>query len=337
MQLRPMEPEEAVEQYLASRKHDTTQSTQQNHRYRLTRFLEWCEEVGFEDMNDLTGRKAEQYKNYRITEGGINQMTLQNQLRTFRMFVRWCEANEAVEPDVSEKILIPTVSKSEQARDEHVDTETAEEIIEYLSRFEWASLTHIVFHTLWHTGARRGALRALDVSDWHSEERYLAVRHRPESDTPLKLKEEGERNVTITNDLLTEALDDYIQHNRHEVEDDYGRDPLLTTTHGRPTVGSIQRRVYKVTRPCFYAGECPHNRDIDDCEGTEYDGYSKCPSSLSPHPVRRGAITEHLNENVPKEVASERMSVSVDVLDQHYDARSKEEKRQNREQFLNGL
>lgn len=58
---------------------------------------------------------------------------------------------------------------------------------------------------------------------------------------------------------------------------------------------------------------------------------------MSSHPIRRSAITHHLSEDVPKEIVSERMSVSTDVLDLHYDAHTKEEKRQNRERYLDDI
>jgi site-specific recombinase XerD len=335
--LEPLRPQKAVEQYLASRSHDATKSTIQNHRYRLKQFLKWAEEQGFDNMNDLTGRKAEQFKNWRVAECDVNSVTLEQHLRTFRVFVRWCESVDAVEEGVADKILVPRVSQGEKVREEYIDKETAEEIIDYLCRFEWATVSHLIFHILWHTGMRRGALHSLDLSDWHSSDGYLTLRHRPETDTPLKLKEDGERNITVADDRLAQAIDDYVTQNRHDVIDEHGREPLLTSRQGRFQGSTIQRHVYKTTRPCIYAGECPHNRDQSECEATNTDKYSKCPSNVSPHPVRRGAITAHLNSNVPKEIASERMSVSVDTLEEHYDARSNEEKRQNRRRYLDNI
>ncbi|WP_079980794.1 MULTISPECIES: site-specific integrase [unclassified Haloarcula] len=337
MSLEPLAPDTAVEQYLKSREQDATDSTVRNHRYRLRQFLQWAEETGLDNMNELTGRLAERFKNWRISERDINSVTLEQHLRTFRVFVRWCESVDAVEQGTADKIIVPRVSQGEKVREEHVDNEQADAIIDYLHRFEYASRSQVLFHTLWHTGCRRGALHALDLDDWHPQDRYLAFRHRPETDTPLKLKDDGERHVTVSDDRLAQSLDDYIAENRHDVTDEHGRKPLFTTRNGRISGNSIQQHVYKVTRPCFYAGECPHNREIDDCEGTQASGYSSCPSSLSPHPVRRGAITAHLNNDIPKEIASERMSVSVDTLEEHYDARTAEEKRQNRAQYLDNL
>lgn len=336
-ELEPLEPVEAIEQYLSSREQDATKSTIQNHRYRLKQFRIWAEENGLENLNNLTGRRIEEFKNWRISEGGINAVTLEQHLRTIRVFTRYCESIDAVEKGTSDKIIVPRLSKGEKVREEFVDEESAEEIISYLRKYEYATRSHIIFHLLWHTGMRRGALNSLDLEDWNSKEGYLSVHHRPETGTPLKLGEEGERNITIANGSLAEALDDYIENNRHSTEDDSGRDPLLTSRNGRLHGTSIQHHVYKVTRPCFYSGECPHNEEIDSCEHNYAQGYSSCPSSLSPHPIRRGAITAHLDNDVPKEIASERMSVSVDTLEKHYDARDKEQKRLNRKKHLSNL
>jgi hypothetical protein len=63
----------------------------------------------------------------------------------------------------------------------------------------------------------------------------------------------------------------------------------------------------------------------------------KCPSSLSLHPIRRGAITYQINRGWPKEKLSERTDVSVEVLEKHYDARTQEEQREGRKQHLDLL
>lgn len=333
--LEPLAPEKAVEQYVESRKLDATQSTIRNIRYRLKRFLEWADENGFDEMNEMSGRKAEQFKNWRVDEGGVNAVTLEQHIRTFRLFIRWCEANEAVKPGVSEKILIPRVDEKEKARDLHIEPDRADQIINYLSRYEYASTRHIVFHTLWHTGIRRSSLRALDVEDWYADTTTLTIKHR--EGTPLKLGDEGERHINIVDSDLAQALDDYVEQHRPDVEDGYGRKPLIATKHGRAHINTIQKHVYCATRPCYYSNECPHQRSINECEATSRDNYSKCPSSISPHPVRRGAITAHLNRDVPMEIASERMDVSIDTLELHYDARNKEEKRKNRRQYLDNI
>lgn len=65
-----------------------------------------------------------------------------------------------------------------------------------------------------------------------------------------------------------------------------------------------------------------------------HDQASQCPSSRSPHGIRRGSITKHLRDGTPEEIVSDRMNVSGDVLDQHYDRRTEREKIQLRRQFI---
>ena len=295
-------PEDALEQYLQSR-HDATASTVQNHRYRLNYFIQWFdEEATTDDLSDLTGMHCEQFKNWRMENFDLNLVTLQYHIQTLRVFIRWCENVGAVDEGVAEKIIVPEVSESEKARDVHISHERAKQIIDYLCRYKWASTAHIVFHTLYHTGMRRSSFHSLDVGDWHSDEQYLAVRHRPEQGTALKLKSEGDRNVSVTDSRLVEALEDWVNRQRPDVADENGREPLLASKHGRLHYKTISKICYKVTRPCYFAGDCPYDRDIDECEGTSYGGYSKCPDSISSHPIRRSAITHHLDSDVPKAI-----------------------------------
>jgi integrase len=251
--------------------------------------------------------------------------------------LRWCEDVELVEEDLADKVIIPTIPADDQARDVAVAHERAQEIINYFCRYEWATREHLIIHTLYHTGMRRSGLRALDVDDWHPDDRYLAVRNRDDEGSRLKLGDNGERNVTIHDERLVDAINDWIDVRRPDVVDEYGREPLIASSQGRMYGQSITGVCYRVTRPCVVTGECPHDRDLGDCEATGYSEASKCPSSVSAHPIRRSAITHHLSQDVPKDICSGRMSVSPSVLDQHYDARTAEEKRRNRQEYLDQL
>jgi hypothetical protein len=83
---------------------------------------------------------------------------------------------------------------------------------------------------------------------------------------------------------------------------------------------------------------CPHDREIEDCEAAQMKKNApSCPSSVSLHPIRRGSITYHIDRGWPKEKLSERVDVSVEVLNKHYDARKKEQERQGRKEFLDLL
>jgi len=337
-----MNPKEAIEEYIEVRKYENpAKSTINNYSYRLSRFVEFCERAGIEDMEFVTGRTVEKFKKDRVERDDVNPVTLEQQLRTLHHFLEWCEANEFIEDGVADRMMIPGATPEEQVRHDAIDADRAREIVDYLQKFEYASRQHIVFHLLWHTGMRIGAVRAIDVDDFNRVENpdgtvshNLTLRHRPASETPLKLDGGGERNVTIADETLVEALGDWIEHNRPGVEDDYGREPLIATHEGRASKGTIRHDIYTVVQPCRYRKECPHGKEISDCEWRHHGKRSKCPSSTYPHAIRSGAVTEHLNEDIPKEIVSGRANMSVEILEKHYDERTQEERRKRREDYL---
>jgi len=335
--LEPISPAEAKEMYLDARKHEVSQSTLDGYHYRLKHFIRWCEQVeGLDNMNDLTGRKLQQFKTWRRDDGDLKPITLEGNLDALRVFIRWCESIDAVQTGLHEKIVMPVLKKEDEQAQSILDGDEATAILEHLRRFKYATRPHVVLETLWDTGMRLGALRTVDIGDYDSDEEHLRLRHRPDTDTPLKNGKEGERLVALR-PKTCRVIDDWLAHNRHNVTDDHGREPLLTTKNGRIQASSVRDEVYYVTRPCFYGGECPVGRDPDDCEATDYGHYSKCPSNVSPHDVRRGSITHHLSEDVPEKVVSDRMNVGMDVLDKHYDKRSEEVKMEQRRGYLDGV
>ena len=141
------------------------------------------QESGFEDMSEMTGKRIYEYKIHRRDVGDVNSVTLSNQLSTFRVFLRFCEKLDFVEKGTAESVMMPDIDPGENARDIAIDSETAEEILDYLTKFEYATLRHALFYVLWHTGMRTGSVHSLDLDDYYPEEQYLEVRHRPEQGT----------------------------------------------------------------------------------------------------------------------------------------------------------
>lgn len=140
--------------------------------------------------------------------------------------------------------------------------------------------------------------------------------------------------MTALNAEICRVIEDWIEHHLHEVQDDHGRKPLLTSRDSRMSQTSIRNAIYMITRPCYYTNECPKGRDLDEREATRYPYYSKCPVNVSPHDIRRGSITHFLTEDVPEKVVSDRMNVGQDVLDKHYDKRDEEVKVEQRRGYL---
>jgi integrase len=218
-----------------------------------------------------------------------------------------------------------------------LDSEVADGILDYLSTYEYASERHVTFLLIWHALLRRGAIHALDVGDYDSQEMSLDVRHRPETETPIKNKRNGERFIALSAETSS-VLDAWIANRRPDTTDEYERNPLVSTAKGRAHLTTIQGYVYSMTRPCGFTSECPHDREITECEeAIDRSQAFGCPSSVSPHAVRRGAITHWLNSDVPEPVVSARANVSTAVLDKHYDRRTEREKMEQRRRYLDQI
>ncbi|PHQ39908.1 integrase [Halorubrum persicum] len=328
---RQIEPQRAVERYLNERRADISESTYYNHSSLLSQFIEWCDNEGLDYVNELDGFHISDFKIHRRDEDGINKVTLYNQMTVLRVFLRWCESRSLVE-GLAENILMPV--PEDDSRDTMIDSETAAQILQYLQKYEHGTLKHTVFSLLWDTGFRVGTLRAIDLEDYHSGEQFIEVEHRAETGTPLKNKYGAEREVNL-HEWVCDVIDDYVEMYRHDVTDDHGRKPLITTEQGRPVRSNIRGHINSMTRPCVHADNCPHGRDPDSCEAAQRrDAAARCPGSVPPHAIRRSAITAWLNDGHTKELLSDRMNVSVKTLEKHYDARTESEKRElRREEF----
>jgi site-specific recombinase XerD len=335
---RQITPAVAAAEFVQS-KTETTASTRDNLTARLQWFVEWCQNEAIETLDEIDGYTLQQYTTYLKHADALAPVTVENHVVTFRQLLRWCEKAELVNAGLSEKVIIPAVDPDDRARDSMITHERAQAIADYLAEFHWASDLHVVFCVFYHTGMRRSAAHGLDVEDWMSNDQYFKLRHRSDEGTRLKLGDEGARNVSIIDNRIASAIDGYIEHQRHDVEDDYGRNPLLTSRHGRLHYTTLTEKVYKITRPCFYSDMCPvEGREIDTCDAANYASeQSKCPVNVSPHDLRRSSITHSLSEGISKSIVSARASVSPEVLDAHYDARSVEQRRQNRREQLDAL
>lgn len=325
--LEPIEPRRAQQLYLDHKSTQCSDVTVQSHEYRLNYLITWCAENGIDNMNDLSGRDLHEYRLWRKEEGGLNKISMQTQMSTLRVFLKWCGSIEAVDPDLYNKVLVPEVSGEEEQRNVMLESDRAEEIIQHLTKYQYASREHVLFALLWETGMRIGATRSLDLRDVHIKEQCLELKHRPETGTTLKNGQGGERLVAISAELA-ELLQDYIEDTRSETFDDHGRHPLLAGTHGRFSRSTIRRIVYKLTAPCYLNKECP------DCNE---DSEAKCPEAVNPHAIRRGSITHFLTNDVPVEIVGDRMDVSRKVLDKHYDQRSAEVKLEQRRGYLDNI
>jgi integrase len=342
--LEPLAPREAIQMYLDSRRDDTTENTRDGQLYRLRAFATWCDEEGIDSLSELDGRDLYAYRIWR-REGNYSDSdelaptTLRGDLATLRAFLRFCGEIEAVPSEFFDRVPLPSVT-GHDVSDTTIEPDRVEEILDYLGEYDYASRTHVIVLLLWHTGCRMGALRALDVGDLdlngdrpNADGPGIHFVHRPDAGTPLKNKAKSQRWNSIGG-YVARVLDSYVEDRRTPVLDEYGREPLISTEHGRIARSTLRGTLYRVTRPCWRGKECPHDEDPDTCEYRRQARMSSCPSSRSPHDLRSGRLTYYRIQETDRTVVSDRMDASEDILDKHYDRRSERQKAEQRRSHL---
>lgn len=140
--------------------------------------------------------------------------------------------------------------------------------------------------------------------------------------------------MNVVSRRVASVIEDWIDGPRPAVTDDHGRRPLFATEHGRAHKGTLRTDCYAVTRPCWYGEPCPHDRDPPTCDAANLDGASGCPSSRSPHDLRSGRVTAYRLDDAPRDVVSDRLDASEDVLDRHYDRRNARQRALQRKKWL---
>lgn len=194
MSLEPIEPDTAVELYHDDRESELSEASQYGHRSRLRHFLGWCAEGGITNLNELNGRDLHRFRLWRRADGDLAPISEKSQMDTIRVFIRWAATIDAVPAGPHSKVVSPGMADDDEAKDVMLDSDVADRILDYLSSYEYASARHVCLLPMWRALLRRGAVRTLDVSDYDQQEMSLEVEHRPETDTPIKNKQRGERS-----------------------------------------------------------------------------------------------------------------------------------------------
>lgn len=309
---------EAVDRYLAKRQTDSTARTLRSYRSRLELFAQWAEKNGIERVGDLTPWHIDTY-DLTQRESGAAPTTIKSRLSTVKMLLEYCASIGAVDDDLAESIDVPNLDRAEEQSEERLAPEDAVAALSFFrdSRAYYGRPMHAFLELAWHTGARVGSIRGMDLPDYHPDEQYVEVVHRPSTGTPLKNKGQGERRIGLS-DAVCDVLDTYIDRERWDQRDEHGREPLFCARQGRPSFTTLRAWSYRATQPCLWT-ECPHGRHPDTCEWTERTHVSKCPSSRSPHRIRTGSITWQLNRGLDIELVGERVNASPSVIRKHYD------------------
>lgn len=333
-----LSPREALERWVNKLRVSKAESTVSSYHYRLKHFVEYCEDEAILSIGEVTGWDLETYETKR-REQGLAPLTLNQELGTLKNFLEYCARIELVDENLPEKVDPPDVPRDAQVDETQLHSKDARRLLDHYAEHPESrySRAHALLATAWYTGARSGAIRGLDLSDYSPEDAYLEFYHRPHEGTTLKNGRDGERMVGIPQTLV-EILNEYIDRNRMEDKhDDYGRNPLFTSEMGRASRNGVRAWMYLATVPCIHT-ECPHGNSPDTCDFLTYSTVSKCPSSRSPHQVRTGSVTWQLNRGIPIEVVADRVNTSVRVLKRHYDQPTKrEELEERRRQHLDRL
>lgn len=330
-------PSDAVERFLDARRIEATDATVRSYRHRLDAFVRWTEANGIDRMADLSGWYIDRFRES-LSSRDLAPTTVKGHMVAVNQLIEYCARIDVVDGELTEKVHIPAVSTDDETSDKKLAADDATALLEFYrhSRADYGVAKHTLLEVVWNTGGRIGGIRALDLGDYDAEEQYLDFEHRPDTDTPLKNKRDGERTVSLP-ETVCEVLDVYIARERDEKRDDHGRNPLFGCRQGRPSLTTLRNWMYLATQPCIY-GHCPHDERRETCNYRRRNEASKCPSSRSPHQVRTGSITWQLNNGVPLDVVAERVNASPAVIERFYDKAGKREKmEQRRRQYTEDL
>ena len=217
---------------------------------------------GYKIFGDITGWDIDTYAMYRRDQG-LETITLNKELGTVKNFLEYCSRIELVDGDVPEKVDIPKVPHQKNVSEKLLSVKRANMLFRFYDQSEKQySTEHALLVIEWFNGSRLGGIRGLDIGSYtpsnksEYEEGYLEYRHRPEIGLPLKNDYDGERIVGLP-EYADNVVGSYVDENRKESYDENGFRPLITTSTGRASVGTIRAWTYLATEPCLHT-DCPH-------------------------------------------------------------------------------
>lgn len=317
---------DAVDSFIRRNQMNWNGETARTYRKSLDTFEEFILNNGsvddkdqIESVSDIERWILGQYKDWLVGQD-YAAATVQSKQKQARRWVKWLESQGLVEVGLHLAIQPIQLSDKEQTSSDILEPNQINKYLTfYRNNPRWrGTRRHALLEVIAHTAARRSGIRGLDVRDWDKENRMLSFINRPERGTRLKNGRPHQRKVILSGEPA-KVIDEFIKKNRLNKHDEHGREPLFASRQGRPTKSTITNWVYSATQPCIMQ-ECPHSKERHNCEWTKQTKASQCPSSSSPHPVRRGSITWQLNiGRDPNDVAA-RAATTREVLRRYYDS-----------------
>ena len=78
----------------------------------------------------------------------LNKVSEKTQMGTFRVCIRWLESIDGVKENLSEKVISPSITHCENARDVMMDPEQATSVLSHPEKFRYVSVEHVVIALL---------------------------------------------------------------------------------------------------------------------------------------------------------------------------------------------
>lgn len=307
---------EAIELYLRRKRPQWKGETERSYRKSLETFADYAAEHDLETLDDLSRWYVGNYTDF-LLEMEYARATVASKQKNVRTWLKYLEGQGLLDLGLHLAMETVRLDDKEEVSSQKLAPEDARILLTNYRddpRY-FGTRKHALLELLWHAGPRRSCVRALDVDDFDDGE--LAFYNRPETDTRLKRGDSHERKIVLS-EAPRKAIEEYLSVHRIRVRDDHGRHPLFASENGRPTKQTITSWVYEATLPCNVV-ECPHGRRRPNCSYVPRSQSSKCPSSRSPHPVRRGSITWQRNLGIPVEKVASRAATTPDVIRRYYD------------------
>jgi site-specific recombinase XerD len=98
--LEPIEPQSAVEMYLDERREDATYATRRTIEDGLDLFIEWSEQAGTDNMNEVRGRELRKFRTWCKETSENKTVSLNGIMSVLRRFLVFCVEIEAVYSEV---------------------------------------------------------------------------------------------------------------------------------------------------------------------------------------------------------------------------------------------
>jgi site-specific recombinase XerD len=313
------------------RRRNRSPATVAQYKRTIPVFLSFAKQHETTLPGELTTTLVDQWVSHLFAEYNADA-TICTYTRNIRAWLRWIHKRDLCSESVYRILDKQELGLSPNARDEALSSPEAEERLRNLRQQRFGTALHALLELTWNTGLRIGEIQSLDLTDFDGSGKEIIVRHRPEEGTRIKNGREqdgasgdGERNILLHQNVV-DALTGYVQSERLETTDEFQREPLFTTAHGRPARSTLRRWIYEATS-CRWAD---HSSEQLACDGQCDPDSNICPYSYYPHAIRRGAIVTHLGNGLRPDRATERFDVSVDVIRAHYDPRSKSRRKDDR-------